>query len=151
MTAPASRGRRVIGYAPGAFDMFHIGHLNLLQRARLNCDHLIAGVVSDEIAKTQKGRMPVVPQAERLAIVASIRVVDQVFLECNVNKLVTWPHLRFNVIFKGDDWQGTDKGVRLERDFAAVGVRVVYLPYTVHTSTTRLRGLVAARGDLQAS
>ena len=142
---------RLVGYAPGAFDMFHIGHLNLLQRARLNCDHLIAGVVSDDVAQEQKGQRPVVPQEERLAIVGSMRFVDEVYLECNIDKLVSWPCLRFDLIFKGDDWQGTEKGFRLERDFGQVGVRVVYLPYTVHTSSTRLRGLAAGRAASRAS
>lgn len=139
---------RVIGYAPGAFDLFHVGHLNLLRRASAGCDRLIAGVVSDEILLQQKGRFPVVPQAERLEIVAGMSCVDQVYLERNRDKVVSWSSLRFSVLFKGDDWQGTREGLRLEHAFAEVGVRIVYLPYTDHTSTTRLRQLVAARGVL---
>ena len=128
-----------IGYAPGVYDLFHIGHLNVLARAKGLCDHLIAGVVSDELAARAKGRAPVVPLEERLEIVRSIRHVDEAVAEVLPEKLDTWRQVGFDVIFKGDDWKGTAKGDKLERDFAAVGVRVVYLPYTVHTSSTQLR------------
>ncbi len=127
--------------------MFHVGHLNILRRARLNCDYLIAGVVDDEVALTMKGQRPAVPETERLAIVASMDVVDAVHLERTPDKLATWRSVGFDVIFKGDDWRGTDKGDRLEAMFAEVGVAVVYLPYTDHTSTTRLRALVDGRRD----
>ncbi len=137
-------GAGVVGYAPGAFDMFHVGHLNLLRRARLHCDYLIAGVVSDEVALRQKGRWPVVPQEERLAIVESMRFVDETYMEHTTDKLVTWQHVRFDIIFKGDDWRGSEKWNALERAFEEVGVRVAYLPYTTHTSTTRLRKLTRA-------
>ncbi len=142
--AARARGVGVVGYAPGAFDMFHVGHLNLLRRARLNCDYLIAGVVSDEVALQQKGRWPVVPQEERLEIVGSMRFVDEVFMEQTTDKLVTWRHVGFDVIFKGDDWRGSEKWNTLERAFGEVGVSVVYLPYTAHTSTTTLRRLTRA-------
>ena len=128
-----------IGYAPGVYDLFHIGHLNVLAGAKARCDHLIAGVVSDELASRAKGRAPVVPLEERLEIVRSIRHVDEAVPEVLPEKLDTWRQIGFDVIFKGDDWKGTPKGDKLERDFAAVGVRVVYLPYTVHTSSTQLR------------
>jgi glycerol-3-phosphate cytidylyltransferase len=130
---------RVIGYAPGAYDLFHIGHLNLLRHARAQCDHLIAGVVSDEMLQRTKGRAPVVPLPERLEIVRSLRIVDEVHAEVVPDKLDTWREVRFDVLFKGDDWRGTPKGDRLERDFAAVGVEIRYFPYTVHTSSTALR------------
>ena len=128
-----------IGYAAGAFDLFHIGHLNLLRHARSQCDYLIAGVVSDELLETTKGSLPVIPLVERLEIVGSLSCVDRAVPEVLPDKLDTWQHLRFNVFFKGDDWRGTAKGRRLEKAFAAVGVRVVYFPYTVHTSSTVLR------------
>ena len=128
-----------VGYAPGAYDLFHIGHLNILLRAKAHCDHLVAGVVADDVLELTKGRRPVVPLAERLEIVRHLDVVDSVFVETQPDKLLTWKQLHFDVIFKGDDWRGTAKGERLERDFAAVGVEVVYFPYTVHTSSTLLR------------
>ena len=130
---------RRVGYAPGVYDLFHIGHLNILRRARGMCDELIAGVVSDEMATLAKGRPPVVPLEERLEIVSHVRFVDRAVAERQPDKLLMWQDLRFDVIFKGDDWRGTAKGDRLERDMASVGVEVAYLPYTVHTSSTVLR------------
>lgn len=131
----------LVGYLPGAFDLFHIGHLNILRRASLSCDHLIAGVISDEVALQQKGRYPVVPEQERADIVASMRMVDEVAIEWTMDKLATWERVGFDVVFKGSDWVGSEKWTRLEREFALRGVRVVYLPYTKYTSTTRLRQL----------
>lgn len=133
-----------VGYAPGVYDLFHIGHLNILRMARSQCDHLIAGVVSDEMAQRAKGRWPVVPLAERIEIVDHIRFVDQVHEEVVPDKLETWAALKFDIFFKGDDWKGTRKGVDLERRFAAVGVEVVYFPYTRETSSTILRSFLAA-------
>lgn len=132
----------VLGYVPGAYDMFHIGHLNILRRAAAGCDRLIAGVVTDEVLERAKGKPPIVPHAERMDIVAGIGCVDEVVTDVSSDKLVMWERLRFDVIFKGDDWQGTPKGDRLERDLGAVGVRVVYFPYTAHTSSTALRRLI---------
>jgi glycerol-3-phosphate cytidylyltransferase len=129
----------VVGYAPGAYDLFHIGHLNLLRRARLHCDRLVAGVVSDQVALVQKGRRPRVGEQERLAIVAAMRQVDAVHLETTTDKLATWAAQPFDVVFKGDDWQGTPRWLEWERRFAEVGVRVVYLPYTDHVSSRLLR------------
>lgn len=128
-----------VGYVPGVFDMFHIGHLNILRNARLHCDRLIAGVVSDEMAERAKGQLPVVPLAERLEIVRSVRYVDEAVVESVPDKVEMWRQLRFDVIIKGDDWRGTPKGLALERTMADVGVEVAYLPYTAHTSSTLLR------------
>ncbi|MFC8192424.1 adenylyltransferase/cytidyltransferase family protein [Cellulomonas sp. NPDC057328] len=139
-------GRRLIGYAPGAYDLFHVGHLNLLRRARARCDYLIAGVVSDDQLERVRGRRPVVPLAERLEIVSHLDVVDEAYAETLADKLETWAALRFDVFFKGSDWQGTPKGLELERRFAEVGVDVVYVPYTLHTSSTKLRRALAVLG-----
>src|SRR3954447_25139219 len=134
----------VTGYAPGAYDLFHVGHLNILRHAADNCDRLIAGVVSDEMLLLTKGRLPVVPLAERLEIVRNLRFIDDVHAEVVPDKIDTWREVGFDVIFKGDDWRGTPKGDKLERDFAAVGVQVHYFPYTMHTSSTFLRKTLAA-------
>ena len=132
-----------IGYAPGAYDLFHVGHLNILRHAKSQCDYLIAGVVSDEMCELTKGRRPVIPLTERLEIVSHISYVDEAVAEIVPDKLETWETVRFNVLFKGDDWRGTAKGLKLETDFAAVGVEVVYFPYTMHTSSTMLRRVLA--------
>jgi glycerol-3-phosphate cytidylyltransferase len=142
---------KIVGYAPGAYDMFHVGHLNILRQAKQHCDHLIAGVVSDEMCQLTKGKLPVVPLAERMEIVSHISFVDEVVAEVVPDKVETWRSVRFDVLFKGDDWRGTAKGLKLERDFAALGVEIVYFPYTMHTSSTLLRkaldGMVAERAE----
>ena len=130
---------RIVGYAPGAYDLFHVGHLNILRHAKAHCDYLIAGVVDDAVLEVTKGRRPVVPLHERMEIVSHISYVDQVHAETLLDKLDTWRVLPFDVFFKGDDWRGTAKGIDLEKRFAEVGVEVVYFPYTVHTSSTALR------------
>lgn len=136
-----------VGYAPGVYDLFHVGHLNILKHAKSQCDYLIAGVVSDEMALMAKGKSPVVPLNERMEIVKHINFVDHVHAEVVPDKVETWREVGFDIIFKGDDWRGTAKGEKLELDFAAVGVAVVYFPYTAHTSSTMLRrvldGIVA--------
>lgn len=139
----------VIGYAPGAYDLFHVGHLNVLRQARERCDVLVAGVVSDEMCVLTKGVRPCVPLEERLEIVRSIGIVDVVHAERTPDKLDAWQGLRFHRIFKGDDWRGTAKGRALEERLGAVGVEVVYFPYTMHTSSTILRRAVSARAATQ--
>ena len=134
----------VIGYVPGAWDMFHIVHLNILRRARPHCDHLMVGVVSDEGLLRTKGKLPIVNLAERIEIVQSIGIVDQVVID-EGSKLDVWQRHPFDVLFKGDDWLGTPKGDKLEADMATVGVRVHYFPYTAHTSSTALRAIIADR------
>ncbi len=138
---------RRVGYAPGVYDLFHVGHLNVLRNSREFCDYLIAGVVSDEMAQRNKGNRPVVPVEERLEIVSGIRYVDEAVIEDVPHKLEMWERLRFDVIIKGDDWKGTDKGDKLESDFGAVGVDVAYLPYTKRTSSTMLRRLLERELD----
>ncbi len=134
----------IVGYAPGIYDMFHVGHLNILKRAKQDCDVLVAGVLSDEMCVRAKGRPPIIPGSERLEILQHIDFVDRVHEEVVPRKLDTWQVVRFDRIFKGDDWRGTDKGHRLEADMASVGVEVVYFPYTVTTSSTKLRHALAA-------
>jgi glycerol-3-phosphate cytidylyltransferase len=134
-----------VGYVPGVFDMFHVGHLNILRNARLTCDVLIAGVVSDRRALAAKGQAPIVPLSERLEIVRAIRYVDDVVVEDVSSKVEMWRRLNFDVIIKGDDWRGTPKGDALEREFAEYGVEIAYLPYTVHTSSTMLREVLHMR------
>lgn len=139
-STPPAQGRvLLVGYVPGVFDMFHVGHLNILRQARDHCDYLIAGVVTDEKAVAAKGRPPVVPLGERLEIVSSCRLVDRAVAETAATKREMWEQLGFHVIFKGDDWRGTPKGADLEQSLGAVGVQVIYFPYTVCTSSTLLR------------
>ena len=128
-----------VGYAGGAYDLFHIGHLNLLKHARSQCDYLVAGVVDDDLVELLKGKRPVIPLAERLEIVGSIKFVDEARAEVFQDKIDTWREVGFHVFFKGDDWKGTPQGMNLERRFGDVGVEVVYFPYSLQTSSSLLR------------
>lgn len=129
----------ITGYVPGGFDMLHVGHLNILTEAAKRCDHLIAGVATDESLERMKGRAPIVPLAERMAMVAALRMVDSVVPDYDQDKRLAWERSPFDVLFKGTDWKGTDKGRRLEAEMAEVGASVIYLPYTPTTSSTMLR------------
>lgn len=136
--------RGIVGYAPGAFDVFHVGHLNILRAAKSRCDYLVAGVISDEMFQLVRGVDPFVPALERLEIVRHVDFVDDVHLETTPEKLDAWHVVRFDRIFKGDDWRGTPRGDKLEADFASVGVEVHYFAYTRHTSSTMLRSALRA-------
>ncbi|MDN6555231.1 MAG: adenylyltransferase/cytidyltransferase family protein [Acidipropionibacterium acidipropionici] len=133
-------GSMTVGYVPGGFDMLHIGHLNILQSSRERCDLLIAGVATDEALIAMKGRAPVIPLEERLALVSGLRCVDRAVPDVDQDKRIAWRRHHFDVLFKGDDWKDTPKGDRLEAEMAEIGARVVYLPYTPTTSSTMLRG-----------
>ena len=118
----------VRGYVPGVFDMFHVGHLNLITSARPFCDHLIVGVVTDEVVEAVKGKPPVVPLRERMEIVAALRDVDEVVIDVHSDKFQSWQDLRYDVIFKGDDWKDTPRGIKLEADLGAGGRAGPLLP-----------------------
>ena len=144
MSSETASDKRIVGYVPGAWDMFHIGHLNLLSRSRGLCDYLVVGVTTDEELLRVKGRRPLVPLAERMEMVAAFSMVDDVVADYHTDKRDAWNRVHFDVLFKGNDWQGTAKGDALEAQMAEVGARVHYLPYTGHTSSTRLRALIGA-------
>lgn len=133
----------ITGYVPGGFDMFHQGHLNILRAARERCDRLVVGVTSDEALIRMKGRAPVIPLKERCDLVSSLRFVDAVVVDLDQDKRLAWRLQPFDVLFKGDDWKDTPKGAALEAEMAEVGARVVYLPYTPSTSSTKLRRFIA--------
>lgn len=135
----------ITGYTTGVFDMFHAGHLNLLRRARAECDHLIVGVTVDEIVRERKHKSPIVPFAERVQIVEAIRYVDEVVAQEDMNKFGMWEKLGFDRIFVGDDWRGTPEWDEYERQFGDVGVDIVYFPYTQGTSSTKLTALLEDR------
>ena len=128
-----------IGYTTGVYDMFHIGHLNILKRAKEQCDYLIVGVSTDELVESYKHRTPFIPFAERKAIVEAIRYVDEVVVQENMDKFAAWERLHFHAVFLGDDWKGTEKWKRYEEELATVGCDVVYLDYTDGISSTILR------------
>lgn len=129
----------IIGYTTGVFDMFHIGHLNILKRAKDNCDYLIVGVSTDDLCELYKHKRPIIPFDERMEIIKSIRYVDEVVPQVNRDKLKAWEQFRFNRMFVGDDWKGKPLFVDVEKKLALEGVEIIYFPYTANTSSTILR------------
>lgn len=127
-----------IGYTTGVFDMFHIGHLNILRRAKEQCDYLIVGVSTDELVRDYKNKTPIVPFEERKAIVDAIKYVDEVVPQTSMDKFEAWKKLHFNAIFHGDDWKGSTLYKKIEEKLSSVGVDMVFLPHTDGTSSTIL-------------
>lgn len=128
----------VIGYTTGVFDLFHVGHLNILKRAKEQCDYLVVGVTVDELV-AYKGKKAFIPFEERCAIVEAIKYVDKVVPQTSMDKMEAWNNLHFHKMFVGDDWKGTDTWNHWEEEFAKVGVEIVYFPYTAQTSSSELR------------
>ena len=127
-----------IGYTTGAYDLFHVGHLNALRAEKEMCNYLIVGVSTDEHILEYKKRTPVIPFEERIAIVKAIKYVDEVVPQFDSNKMKVWEQHKFNVLFTGSDWKGTDLCNAYEREFGSIGVEVIYIPYTYGTSSTLL-------------
>ena len=133
------KGERIIGYTTGVFDMFHIGHLNVIQRAKELCDYLIVGVSTDELVLKEKNHLPVIKFEDRCRIVEAIKYVDLVVPQFDKNKYGAWEKYHFNKMFVGSDWKGTDAWNSFEKQFAPLGVEIVYLPHTDGISSTMLR------------
>lgn len=129
----------IIGYTTGVYDMFHIGHLNILKRAKEQCDYLIVGVSTDELVQHDKNKTPIIPFAERCAIVEAIKYVDKVVPQTDKNKFGAWEKYHFNKMFVGSDWKGTPQWAKFEKEFTPVGVEIVYLDHTDGISSTILR------------
>lgn len=127
-----------IGYTTGVFDLFHIGHLNILRSARERCDYLIVGVSTDEIVKEYKHKTPIIPYSERAAIVGAIKYVDKVVPQRSMDKMLAWNELKFDVVFHGDDWKGSSMYDEIEVKLANVGCDMVFLPHTQGTSSTEI-------------
>lgn len=138
----------LIGYTSGVFDLFHVGHLNLLRNARGMCDKLIVGVTTDELV-SYKNKKSIIPHNERMEIVRAINYVDSVVPQENMDKFEMWRKLKFDVMFVGDDWFDTPKWEEIEDKFKEVGVRIVFFPYTKGISSTLLNTtLKKLRNDL---
>lgn len=140
-----SNKRYKIGYTQGVYDMFHIGHLNLLNQAKELCDYLIVGVNSDELVEAYKHKKTVIHQQERREIVSNIKAVDECILVNTLDKTVMWKQLHFDAIFIGDDWKGNERWHQTERDLKEYGAEVVYLNHTSGVSSTILRPEQSAR------
>lgn len=128
-----------IGYTTGVFDLFHVGHLNILKRAKEQCDYLIVGVSTDELVMEYKQKKPVIPFKDRAEIVHGIKYVDMVIPQLHRDKFAAWEKINFDVMFVGDDWKGSPLFSEVEEQFKQVGVEIIYFPYTKGVSTTELK------------
>lgn len=127
-----------VGYTTGVFDMFHIGHLNLLKKAKEHCDYLIVGVSTDEVVQSYKNKTPIIPFEERIAIVQELKCVDQAVPQTSMDKMEAWKKYHFDALFHGSDWKGSDMYNKMIAEFSEVGVDVVFLPHTEGVSSTLL-------------
>lgn len=128
-----------VGYTTGVFDMFHMGHLNILHRAKEQCEYLIVGVTTDELCVSRKNKKPIIPEADRVAIVEAIRYVDKVIPQNDMNKLQVVKEYGVGAVFVGSDWEGSPAWAAYEREFSSVGCTVVYLDHTDGISSSILR------------
>ena len=135
----------IVGYTTGVFDMFHIGHLNILRRAKEQCDFLIVGVSTDELVQHDKNKTPIIPFDERCEIVKAIRYVDKVVPQINKDKYAAWENLHFTKMFVGSDWQGSPQWKGYEEQFAKVDVKIIYLSHTNGISSTMLRERITTK------
>ncbi|MFD1708005.1 adenylyltransferase/cytidyltransferase family protein [Siminovitchia sediminis] len=139
-----------IGYTTGVFDLFHVGHLNILKNAKEQCDYLIVGVSTDELVQSYKNKLPVIPFHDRLAIVEGIKYVDLVLPQMNRDKFAAWEDLQFHAMFVGDDWKGDPLFNEAEKKFNGVGVDIVYLPYTKRISSTLVKEKIRLKETVQS-
>lgn len=134
--------KKIIGYTSGVYDLFHIGHLNLLKRAKEQCDYLIVSVSTDELAQEYKKRKPIISLEDRIAIVEAIKYVDKVVPQINRNKLEAYHKYKFDKIFVGSDWKGSELWNNLEKELKQFNSKVVYFEYTKGTSTTEVKRII---------
>ena len=138
----------IIGYTTGVFDLFHIGHVNILRNAKSMCDKLIVGVSTDELAK-YKNKIPIIPFHERIEVVNSCRYVDVTIPQKDMDKFKIWQKIKFNLLFVGDDWYESDKWKNIETKLESVGVKTIFYPYTEGVSSTLInKTLNQLRKDL---
>lgn len=134
-----------IGYTTGVYDMFHIGHLNIIRKAKEQCDYLIVGVTTDELCYARKNKYPIINEMERMEIVAAIRYVDEVVPQADMDKIRAVKEHHADAVFVGSDWKGTEAWNKYEKEFAEVGCTVVYLDHTDGISSTILRDKLNAQ------
>ena len=137
----SSKKKTVIGYTAGVFDLFHIGHLNILRSAKSMCDKLIVGVTNDELV-SYKNKKAFIPHHERMEIVNNIKCVDSVVSQDEIDKFEAWKRLKFDVLFVADCWYNTPSWIEYEKKLSKVGVKVIYFPYTKTTSSTKIRKII---------
>ena len=134
--------KKIIGYTAGVFDLFHIGHLKILQNAKSICDKLIVGVSTDELVYKYKKKNPVIPFSERIEIVRSIKYVDAVIAQEDLNKIDIWKKVKFDFMVVGDDWYNSKKWKKIDDILIKKNVKVMYFPYTKSTSSTKINNIL---------
>lgn len=134
--------KKTIGYTTGVFDLFHIGHLNIIKNAKKNCDYLIVGVTTDEEVKRVKGISTFIPFEERIEIIKSLKYVDEVVAENNTDKILAWKNLKYDKLFKGSDWKKSPDFKRYNDFFNTKDVGIIFFPYTTQTSSTQIRKII---------
>lgn len=139
MSTDSKKRGKIVGYTAGVFDMFHIGHLNLLRQAKEQCDYLIVAVSTDELVQQYKNKLPIISFEERCAIVAAIKYVDEVVPQINRNKIAAFDKYRFDIMFVGDDWKGNALFEEVDSYMKTKGAKVIYLKHTDGISSTMLR------------
>lgn len=138
---------KIIGYTTGVYDMFHIGHLRILKKAKLNCDYLIVGVSSDELVSEYKKKLPIIPLKHRMEIVKSLSCVDKVVVQKDRDKLKAFHEIGFNVMFVGDDWKGHPMWVKFEEELAKYNASIQYFKYTDNLSSTKFTEILQSIDD----
>lgn len=138
----------IIGYTTGVYDMFHIGHLNILQKAKAQCDYLIVGVTTDALCMERKNKLPIICEQERMAIVSAIRYVDKVIPQFDMDKMKPIKEYGINKVFVGSDWKGSEAWINYEKQFAEVNCEVVYLDHTDGISSSILRERLNANASI---
>jgi len=134
--------KKIIGYTTGVFDMFHIGHLHILKKAKNSCDYLIVGISSDELVQSYKNKTPIIPLEHRLEIISSLKFVDEVLVQSHRDKYQQFLDIGYDKLFVGDDWKDTDIFNDLEKSLAKHGAVVEYFPYTKEVSSTQFREIL---------
>ena len=132
----------IIGYTTGVFDLFHVGHVRILKKAKSLCDKLIVGVSTNGLVKKYKNKKPIIPYNERVEIIKNIKFVDLVISQNSLNKIQSYKKLKYDVIFVGDDWYASKKWKLFDNQFKKLGVKIVYLPYTKKTSSTKINKIL---------
>jgi len=141
--------RKRVGYTTGVFDMFHIGHLHLLKKAKNHCNYLIVGVSSDELVEQYKEKKPIIPFEHRLEIVSSLSVVDEVVVQTHRDKIKQYHDIGFDVMFVGDDWKGDSLFKSVEMELKKFSVSVEYFEYTKNVSSTKFTNILQEIYDLE--
>ena len=134
--------KKTVGYTTGVFDMFHIGHLHLLKKAKRHCDYLIVGVSSDELVNSYKNKTPIIPFEHRLEIVNSLEFVDEVVVQSHRDKIKQFHEIRYDLMFVGDDWKGDSLFLKVESELEKFGASVMYFEYTKEVSSTKFTGIL---------